>query len=220
MQKAPIPGFSRPIRLLTEKEAAELEVKEAARKLKERQEQARVPSRYANATIRDGLPPDVLAYVRRISKDGRLLRQGPWLVLSGSVGTGKTHAACAIVNEFIGYCVRFTSFGKILGELKDAFARGESSDAIVRRYAAYRLLVIDDFGKDQATRWAVAQFFRILSDRYDAQRPTIITTNHKAEALERYLTVDGDADTAAAILDRITDSANVLVTMRGKSRRR
>lgn len=111
----------------------------------------------------------------------------PWcLVLSGSYGTGKTHLAYAVANyrrEHEGN-YRLITAPALMAMLKDSIgAKEHTPDAFepddwVRSFGGTsRLLIIDDFGAQQDTEWATVQLFSILNARYEADLPTMLTTN-------------------------------------------
>jgi DNA replication protein DnaC len=43
------------------------------------------------------------------------------------------------------------------------------------------VLVLDDLGTESATSWAQEKLYQIFNHRYNAQLPTVITTNHELE---------------------------------------
>jgi DNA replication protein DnaC len=46
------------------------------------------------------------------------------------------------------------------------------------------LLILDDLGTENATPWASEKLYQILNYRYNAQLPTVITTNHRLEEID------------------------------------
>lgn len=116
----------------------------------------------------------------------------PWcLVLSGPYGCGKTHLAYAAANyrREKGKPYRMLTAPALMSQLKSAIDEKRRSietmapiaygpEDWVRVYGATRaLLILDDLGAQQDTEWATAQMFSILNARYDAELPTLITTN-------------------------------------------
>ena len=100
-------------------------------------------------------------------------------VLSGGYGTGKTHLAIAALNEM--GRGRFWKVPDLLDWLRRE-GYGERGIGIDAALSALRempvLLVLDDLGAEKTTEWAAEQLYRILDARYEARRPTIITSNH------------------------------------------
>ena len=46
------------------------------------------------------------------------------------------------------------------------------------------LLVLDDFGKQTTTPWAQEKLYQVINHRYNAQLPTVITTNCSTDELD------------------------------------
>ena len=105
---------------------------------------------------------------------------GDGLYIEGTFGTGKTHLAAAIAIQLMeqGHGVIFKTSDDLLREIKATFDdAGREEQKVLDRMKRCELLVIDDIGKEQATDWSTAQLYAIINDRYECQRPVIITTN-------------------------------------------
>ena len=94
------------------------------------------------------------------------------------------------------------------------YGKSEPSEAkVLHKYKTVPLLIIDDMGKEPATKWAVSKIYAIINARYEAYLPTIITTNYTDSELVRRLTPeDGDPTTAAATIDRLREMCAAIVT--------
>lgn len=67
-----------------------------------------------------------------------------------------------------------TNFARILNELNGSFSgRNDIVDDLCR----YPLLVIDDFGMERGTEYALEQVYNIVDSRYRSRKPLIVTTN-------------------------------------------
>lgn len=107
--------------------------------------------------------------------------RGHGLILSGSVGTGKTHlaAAASIALMGAGFETVYGTASAILGSIK----KGWNTDSdIIDHFCEVPLLVIDDLGKEYSKKtdgwsWAQEQFFQVINARYENYLPMIITTN-------------------------------------------
>ena len=141
--------------------------------------------------------------------------RGDGLYIEGTNGTGKTHLAAAIALQLIGeeIPVICKTSSDLLLDIKSAFDRDISySEAeVLRIYKTVDLLIIDDLGKEQCSDWSMSTLYSILNDRYEAMRPTIITTNYSAEDLMKVLTPKGfDNSKIVAIISRLRETSTVM----------
>lgn len=104
-----------------------------------------------------------------------MYKRNQGLLLYGGVGTGKTFSAACITNELLNkrVSVIFTSFVQLLGKSKGFDIDGEAVD----RLCGVNLLIIDDFGAERNTDFALEKVYSIIDSRYSAGKPMIITTN-------------------------------------------
>lgn len=145
------------------------------------------------------------------------------LLITGPMGTGKTHLAAAVANSLMmrGVPVLFTTMIDLLATLRDSYndAKKVSESDLIRAYVEADLLIIDDMGKEAPTEWASTQIFRIINARYEDYRPIIVTSNYSAEELVARMTPKGgDKTTAAATVDRIREMC-FTVPLAGESKR-
>jgi DNA replication protein DnaC len=110
-----------------------------------------------------------------------------WLLLQGGYGCGKTHLAAAIANFAVdlGVPTLFITVPDLLDALR--FAYQDPDVTFEARFDQIRqapLLVMDDFGTQNATPWAQEKLFQILNYRYINRLPLVVTTNLSVEDLE------------------------------------
>jgi DNA replication protein DnaC len=110
-----------------------------------------------------------------------------WLFLQGSYGSGKTHLAAAIANHAVGIGV--PTLFLTVPDLLDSLRFSYSSDDVTfeQRFDEIRnarLLVLDDFGTQNATGWAQEKLFQIVNYRYINKLPTIVTSNLLLDEIE------------------------------------
>ena len=77
--------------------------------------------------------------------------------------------------------VRMTNFARILNELNGSFS---SRNEVIDKLCRYPLLIIDDFGMERGTEYALEQIYSIVDSRYRSRKPLIVTTNLTLD--ERY----------------------------------
>ena len=110
-----------------------------------------------------------------------------WLLLIGGYGSGKTHLAAAIANFVVqmGVPTLFLTVPDLLDTLR--FAYDSVDTTFEDRFEQIRnagLLVLDDFGTQNATGWAQEKLFQIVNYRYINKLPLVITTNLSLDEIE------------------------------------
>jgi DNA replication protein DnaC len=110
-----------------------------------------------------------------------------WLLLQGGYGCGKTHLAAGIANYAVGMGVPtlFLTVPDLLDTLR--FAYNDKDTTFEERFDEIRnarLLVLDDFGTQNATGWAQEKLFQIVNYRYINKLPTVVTTNLALDEIE------------------------------------
>ncbi len=110
-----------------------------------------------------------------------------WLFLQGGYGCGKTHLAAAIANAAVQYHVPtlFLTVPDLLDSLRSTMSDADSRfEEHFNEIRTVRLLILDDFGTQNATPWAQEKLFQILNYRYINRLPTVITTNLRLDQIE------------------------------------
>lgn len=136
------------------------------------------------------------------------IRTGTGLMLIGSVGTGKTTMAIAVLRELVerrgvGYFIPMVSLLDLINSKVD-------SQSIIERVKTTPLLVLDDLGAEYDHAWVQAKVDAIITERYNRMRATIVTSNLKpTEIKDRY---------QMRIFDRLK-ATNKLIIFSGTSMR-
>lgn len=115
-----------------------------------------------------------------------------WYVLSGRVGTGKTHILRAINAQMYPMSVYITS-----RDLEDLVHKYRQDDNVGELYKLLRyapVLLIDDLGMEFGGPWMGSQVDRVLDARYARypEYPVVVSTNMELRELTRYLVRAGD----------------------------
>jgi len=137
-----------------------------------------------------GLTPDKQRNLKMAFDRVIAYAQAPqgWLVLKGGYGCGKTHLAAAVANYRLtmGHMALFVSTPDLLDHLRASFSP-QSATSYDQRFEQVRnasLLILDDLGTQSNSEWAQEKLYQIFNYRYNAQLPTIITTNEELESIE------------------------------------
>jgi len=128
-----------------------------------------------------------------------------WLLLQGGYGCGKTHLAAAVANFVVemGVPTLFLTVPDLLDTLR--FSYDSEDTTFEERFDEIRnaqLLVLDDFGTQNATGWAQEKLFQIINYRYINKLPLVVTTNlglDEVEARIRSRLADPELVTACRI---------------------
>lgn len=111
----------------------------------------------------------------------------PNLFFYGNVGTGKTRMIYAMLKRARanGLSAVVREFGQICSEIRKSYniKSDETEWDIVKRYADYDLLFLDDLGLQQGnvSEFAYLTFYQILDKRIADALPTIISSNKTIE---------------------------------------
>ncbi len=130
-----------------------------------------------------------------------------WLILLGGYGCGKTHLAAAIANRVVsrGQSALFVVVPDLLDHLRATYSP-YSTVAYDQRFEEIRnasLLILDDLGAHSSTSWAQEKLFQLFNHRYNAQLPTVVTSNHELEEIDiriRSRMIDPDLSQVIKIL--------------------
>jgi DNA replication protein DnaC len=153
------------------------------------------------------------AMQRYVENFSEFRKQGKGLLLHGTVGTGKTYAACEVANALVdkGYPVLVTNFARLINTLQGTFEKQDYIDSLNR----FILLVIDDLGIERDTPFAKEQVYNIIDSRYRAGLPMIITTNLSMDKIKNPDDIENKR-----IYDRILERCHPIEVTGGSRRRK
>src|SRR5208283_2609003 len=108
---------------------------------------------------------------------------GTGLLLTGSIGVGKTHLAVGILQAVIaerGASGLFWDYRELLKEVQNSYNREVQATEmeILRPICEAEVLVLDELGAAKPSEWVWDTVAQVLNSRYNDRRTTIITTNY------------------------------------------
>jgi DNA replication protein DnaC len=122
-------------------------------------------------------------YVENLDEN---LAAGRGLWFMGGTGTGKTTLGMLIASEALkqGKTVGVYFTPKLLTRIRQTYQEAESKDAygqFFQRVTSVDLLYIDDLGSERHTDWVVEQLYAVINERYESQRPMLVTSNAEGD---------------------------------------
>ena len=108
---------------------------------------------------------------------------GTGLLLTGSIGVGKTHLAVGILQALVterGATGLFFDYRDLLKQVQNSYNRQVAATEleILAPVFEAEVLVLDELGASKPTDWVWDTVAHILNTRYNDRRTTIITTNY------------------------------------------
>ena len=165
------------------------------RRMEEKTGAARIPKRFQGKTFADYIAETpqqqkaleaCTSYAHDFADN---LVAGRCLILSGNVGTGKTHLAAAIADYIVReteYTAVFRSLHSILQSIKATYSSNSefTESDVLEMFTGTDLLVIDEVGATKPSEFELSTLFAIINARYESQLPTVIITNLDAGELK------------------------------------
>jgi DNA replication protein DnaC len=152
-------------------------------------ENARIPKRFAECSFDNFViegrntrslaraKSDVMEFARQYPA-----LDTPGLLITGTVGTGKTHLAIAGIREIIrtkGIDCVFAAYGELLKLIRNSYSPTNQATemGVLAPYLSAEVLVLDDIGTEKGSEWVEETASFILTERYNNKKSVIITTN-------------------------------------------
>jgi DNA replication protein DnaC len=182
---------------------------------------AQIPPRFAHKgfddfIVRTGAQKESLQAARGYAATfERNLSEGRCAVFIGSVGTGKTHLAIAILKDIIasGHSGRYATTADLVREIRDTWrpeARLSESE-VLEDLSEVDLLIVDEVGLSLGGEKEQIQLSDLTDARYRKMRPTIVITNLDRAGLE--------AAIGERSVDRLREGGGVVIVFSGESYR-
>ncbi len=129
------------------------------------------------------------------------------VIFIGPTGTGKTGLATAFLVQAIdkGYKGRFVTFPELVEQLYQSVA-DHTEAAVLKKFAAYDILLIDEIGYIEVEPIQVGLFFTLMNQRHK-KKTTLITSNLGFSQWASFLQ---NQQLTAALVDRLTENSHVI----------
>lgn len=147
------------------------------------------PARFREATLDDWSDDDAGA-AKAIGWLGTRDRN---VVVTGTVGTGKTHLVMGMARHLVaaGESVGFKPAAEMLDELRPG-GPDDALDRLCHPRWSPRILIIDDLGAERPTDWTAERVAVVINRRWLEEMPVVATTNLTPGADGSLLEVLGD----------------------------
>lgn len=159
-----------------------------ALELADRLRACRIPNRFSEKTF-DNYSEDTSSQKTNLEKCKEYASSfydhyeaGRCLILSGTVGTGKTHLAIAVLRDVIERtCLsgKYWTVGGLLQIIRSSFDKDSpfTEFEVVESVINTDLLVLDEVGATKQSDFELATLFNIINSRYERAVPTIVISN-------------------------------------------
>lgn len=144
------------------------------------------------------------------------LERGENIIFHGKTGVGKSGLAIGILRQALisGSRGRFYDVQRLLDDLYASLA-DRSTTKLLNALCRYDILLLDELGYLTLNKEQMNAFFKLMKERYEAGKSTIITTNLEPEEWYQLLK---PKDMVDALLDRLYHRC-VVVKIDGQSLR-
>lgn len=153
---------------------------------------AHIPRRYEHCTLENyetSFPSSHRSLsaahlrARKFVESYPLETAGTGLLLTGSIGVGKTHLAVGILQALVaerGATGLFYDYRDLLKQVQNSYNRQVAATELEILAPVFdaEVLVLDELGASKPTDWVWDTVAHILNTRYNDRRTTIITTNY------------------------------------------
>lgn len=171
--------------------------------------QSGIPKRFSGKTFDSYKPVNgkAASVLKKIRDYGDVVSSGEHngrsLILLGNVGNGKTHLACALLEDVIMRTCqpgRYWTFAELVRDVKASWRKGAefSEQDVYDRFASSELAVLDEVGMQNFTDFEQTVAYEAVNARYLLEKPTVVITNLPAGELSSCL--------GERVVDRLRES--------------
>ena len=105
-------------------------------------------------------------------------------IISGPVGSGKTHLLAAALARLVlegGVEARYLEISLLFADIRRGFQEGKSGGEIIGPLSEVDVLAIDELGRGRGSPFEMETLEELIARRYNAGRTTLFATNYSLE---------------------------------------
>lgn len=119
------------------------------------------------------------------------------IIIYGNIGHDNTYLAASVANKLIENkkIVLMERSSSIIDRIKESFNKNIISETeIIELYSNVDMLIIDDFGSENLSKWAIEKLYKIIINRYENELPIIITSRYNKNEIIDKLSIENDLE--------------------------